>query len=76
MLDFGGDGQLNAGLMAERYAKYDRATADAMTRAELAYMSPRQNPNEDSQGGSMGSWSMYGPCLLYTSDAADEAYDV
>ncbi len=60
MLDFGGSDMLNAGLMAERYRRYDHATADAMTRAELALMGPRQAPNEDSQGGSMGSWSQYG----------------
>jgi len=59
MIDFGGADMLNAGLLADRYAKYDRATADAMTRAELAQMGPRQDPNGDSQGGSMGSWSQY-----------------
>lgn len=58
-IDFGGDSPLNAGLLAERYQKYDKATADAMTRAELAMQGPRQNPNEDSQGGSMGSWSQF-----------------
>jgi len=60
MLDFGGADMLNAGLLAERYKKYDQATADAMTRAELAMMGPRQAPNADSQGGTMGSWSQYG----------------
>ncbi len=60
MLDFGGADMLNAGLMAERYKKYDHATADRMTRDELALGGPRQAPNEDSQGGSMGSWSQYG----------------
>lgn len=59
MINFGGADSLNAGLLADRYAKYDRATADAMTRAELAMMGPGQNPNADSQGGSMGSWSQY-----------------
>lgn len=58
-LNFGGDSNLNAGLLAERYKKYDHATADEMTRAELALMGPRMNPNADSQGGSMGSWSMF-----------------
>ena len=59
MINFGGADSLNAGLLADRYAKYDRATADAMTRAELAMMGPGQNPNADSQGGSLGSWSQY-----------------
>jgi len=59
MINFGGADGLNAGLLADRYSKYDRATADAMTRAELAMMGPGQNPNADSQGGSLGSWSQY-----------------
>lgn len=61
MIDFGGADMLNAGLLAERYAKYDRATADAMTRAELAQMGPRSAPTEDSEGGTLGSWSQYQP---------------
>ena len=40
-IDFGGASPLNAGLLADRYQKYDRATADAMTRAELALQGPR-----------------------------------
>ena len=60
MLNFGGDAQLNAGLMAERYKKYDQATADAMTRAELAYMNKGSGgQNEDSQGGSLGFNSQF-----------------
>jgi hypothetical protein len=61
MIDFGGADMLNAGLLAERYAKYDRATADRMTRDELALMGPRSAPNEDSEGGTLGSWSQYQP---------------
>ena len=57
MLDFGGADPLNAGLLAERYGKYDHATADRMTRDELALMGPRQAPGE----GSYGSQSMFGP---------------
>jgi len=37
-VNLGGNAQLNAGLLADRYAKYDRATADAMTQAELAQL--------------------------------------
>ena len=58
-ISFGGDSALNAGLLAERYQKYDRATADAMTRAELAMQGPQQAPNADSNGGSLGSWSQW-----------------
>ena len=59
MINFGGADGLNAGLLADRYSKYDRATADAMTRAEMAMMGPGQAPNADSRGGSLGSWSQY-----------------
>lgn len=58
-IDFGGDSPLNAGLLADRYKKYDHATADQMTRDELAMQGPRRDPNADSQGGAMGSWSMF-----------------
>lgn len=47
-IDFGGGSPLNAGLLAERYAKYDKATADAMTRAELAMQGPRNDSPDAS----------------------------
>lgn len=60
MISFGGTGVLNAGLLAERYAKYDRATADAMTRAELAMMGQNPGTSEaDTQGGSLGFASQF-----------------
>jgi hypothetical protein len=61
MIDLGGDSPLNAGLLAERYKKYDQATADAMTRAELALQGPKPAMNEDMQGGAFGSYSQFAP---------------
>ena len=45
----GGNDPLNAGLLAQRYAKYDRATADAMTAAEMGHMNPSGSPSFGSQ---------------------------
>ena len=44
----GGNDPLNAGLLAQRYAKYDRATADAMTRDEMRMMNPNAGPSYGS----------------------------
>lgn len=44
----GGNDPLNAGLLAQRYAKYDRATADAMTRDEMRMMNPSAGPSYGS----------------------------
>lgn len=61
MIDFGGDSPLNAGLLAERYKKYDHDTADRMTRDELALQGPKPAMNADMQGGAMGSYSQFAP---------------
>lgn len=58
-LSFGTDSNLNAGLVAERYAKYGKEAADRMTRDELAMQSKAQAPNADSMGGEYGSWSQF-----------------
>lgn len=44
-INFGPGQDYNAGLLAERYAKYDRATADAMTAAERNMGPAVTNPN-------------------------------
>ncbi len=44
-INFGNGNQLNAGLLADRYTKYDRATADAMTAAEKNAGPAVTNPN-------------------------------
>ncbi len=56
-IDFGGEGKLNAGLLAERYAKYDKATADAMTQAELAGLSNSVSGNLGDDLGYMSQFS-------------------
>lgn len=45
LIDFGNGNQLNAGLLGDRYSKYDRATADAMTAAERNAKPVVTNPN-------------------------------
>jgi len=44
-ISFGNGNQLNAGLVGDRYSKYDRATADAMTMAERDAGPAVTNPN-------------------------------
>lgn len=44
-IDFGNGNQLNAGLLADRYSKYDAATANAMTDAEKNAGPAVTNPN-------------------------------
>lgn len=45
LIDFGNGNQLNAGLLGERYAKYDAATANAMTDVEKNAGPVVTNPN-------------------------------
>lgn len=60
-INFGSDSNLNAGLLANRYAKHGLAQANQMTQDELKFMAPSSSPNEDSIGGTLGSWSQFQP---------------
>ena len=67
-INFGPGQDYNAGLLAERYAKYDRATADAMTAAERNMGPAVTDPNAGAR-----FMNINGPTTTHTPAPATAA---